>query len=167
MLFYRSCHELLSNFEIIHFFLKSKKCWDEIWQFQDWNVDLVSDPFATRQTWKWNSLLHFKYLTMKSRKQQCLPNDFADMFFSCCVRIKMTIYYLQGQQAYWKVSIQQGVKALDCFPVNDWFMSHDLPLTTVGCPFLYNFMGKGGNVLLFVWYGLFTLKFSLEWFLAE
>lgn len=28
-----------------------------------------------------------------------------------------------------------GGKALDSFPAIDWFMSHDLPLTTADCPF--------------------------------
>lgn len=70
---------------------------------------------------------------------QSLPNDFVYSFYSCSEKRKKkscqcsiqatrTISILKSQHSV-------GGKALDCFPAIDWFMSHDLPLTTVDCPF--------------------------------
>lgn len=88
---------------------------------------------------------------------QSLPNDFAHLFYSCCVKKKSCQCISHtGNKPIEKSAFSWGGKALDCFPANDWFMSHDLPLTIVGCPFC---------IVLWVKVGLcFCLFVCLVWF---
>lgn len=112
-LFYKSCQELLSNLDEIELLLEGNvklKCAP---QFQDWNIDIISDPPPTGKPESEMASLHCRQLSLKARMLQSLPNDFVNSLYPLCVKKQiMSMQYLShnGNKPIWKVSIQLGEK---------------------------------------------------------